>query len=35
KIVSYERKGNEVYYIVSDEKVIESMKRIECLQQWM
>jgi DNA-binding transcriptional ArsR family regulator len=34
KIVSYERKGNEVYYIVSDEKVIESMKRIEGLQQW-
>ncbi|QKH22367.1 ArsR/SmtB family transcription factor [Bacillus thuringiensis] len=33
KIVSYERKGNEVYYI-SDEKVIESMKRIEGLQQW-
>ena len=34
KIVSYERKGNEVYYIASDEKVIESMKRIEGLQQW-
>lgn len=34
KVVSYERKGNEVYYIVSDEKVIESMKRIEGLQQW-
>ncbi|EEL31528.1 Transcriptional regulator, ArsR [Bacillus cereus Rock3-28] len=34
KMVSYERKGNEVYYIVSDEKVIESMKEIECLQQW-
>ncbi|MGE1028003.1 ArsR/SmtB family transcription factor, partial [Bacillus sp. GMs2/2] len=34
KIVSYERKGNEVYYIVSDEKVIEGMKRIEGLQQW-
>ncbi|MDM8365482.1 ArsR/SmtB family transcription factor [Bacillus thuringiensis] len=34
KIVSYARKGNEVYYIVSDEKVIESMKRIEGLQQW-
>ncbi|ACM15921.1 metalloregulator ArsR/SmtB family transcription factor [Bacillus sp. FSL W7-1294] len=34
KMVSYERKGNEVYYIVSDEKVIESMKEIEALQQW-
>ncbi|PDY38237.1 transcriptional regulator [Bacillus wiedmannii] len=34
KMVSYERKGNEIYYIVSDEKVIESMKRLECLQQW-
>ncbi|EOP20074.1 MULTISPECIES: ArsR/SmtB family transcription factor [Bacillus] len=34
KMVSYERKGNEIYYIVSDEKVIESMKGIECLQQW-
>ncbi|WP_081143535.1 ArsR/SmtB family transcription factor [Bacillus cereus] len=32
KMVSYERKGNEVYYVVSDEKVIEVMKRIECLQ---
>lgn len=35
KMVSYERKGNEIYYIVSDEKVIESMKGLECLQQWM
>ena len=26
KMVSYDRKGNEIYYIVSDEKVIESMK---------
>ncbi|AXR17896.1 MULTISPECIES: ArsR/SmtB family transcription factor [Bacillus] len=34
KVVSYERKGNEIYYIVSDEKVIESMKGLECLQQW-
>ncbi|KAB2446088.1 ArsR/SmtB family transcription factor [Bacillus thuringiensis] len=34
KMVSYERKGNEIYYIVSDEKVIESMKRLECLQKW-
>ncbi|PGC59043.1 transcriptional regulator [Bacillus toyonensis] len=34
KMVSYERKGNEMYYIVSDEKVIESMKGLECLQQW-
>ncbi|MCU4946847.1 metalloregulator ArsR/SmtB family transcription factor [Bacillus cereus] len=34
KMVSYERKGNEVYYIVSDEKVIEGMKGIEGLQQW-
>ncbi|PEM37319.1 ArsR/SmtB family transcription factor [Bacillus wiedmannii] len=34
KMVSYDRKGNEIYYIVSDEKVIESMKRLECLQQW-
>ncbi|MGZ9652995.1 ArsR/SmtB family transcription factor [Bacillus cereus] len=34
KMVSYVRKGNEIYYIVSDEKVIESMKRLECLQQW-
>ncbi|MCU5685373.1 metalloregulator ArsR/SmtB family transcription factor [Bacillus wiedmannii] len=34
KMVSYERKGNEIYYIVSDEKVIESMKGLECLQQW-
>ncbi|HHX7191425.1 metalloregulator ArsR/SmtB family transcription factor [Bacillus thuringiensis] len=33
KMVSYERKGNEIYYIVSDEKVIESMKRIEHLHQ--
>lgn len=33
KMVSYERKGNEIYYIVSDEKVIESMKRIERLHQ--
>ncbi|HDR4465226.1 ArsR/SmtB family transcription factor [Bacillus cereus group sp. MYBK249-1] len=33
-MVSYERKGNEIYYIVSDEKVIESMKELECLQQW-
>ncbi|WP_130068819.1 ArsR/SmtB family transcription factor [Bacillus albus] len=33
KMVSYERKGNEIYYMVSDEKVIESMKRIECLQK--
>ncbi|MCU4959588.1 metalloregulator ArsR/SmtB family transcription factor [Bacillus cereus] len=35
KMVSYVRKGNEIYYIVSDEKVIESMKGLECLQQWM
>ncbi|WP_144641064.1 ArsR/SmtB family transcription factor [Bacillus cereus] len=35
KMVSYERKGNEVYYIVSDEKVIKSMKEIEDLQQCM
>ncbi|ACK92888.1 MULTISPECIES: ArsR/SmtB family transcription factor [Bacillus cereus group] len=34
KMVSYDRKGNEIYYIVSDEKVIESMKGLECLQQW-
>ncbi|MBG0964312.1 helix-turn-helix transcriptional regulator [Bacillus sp. SRB1LM] len=34
KMVSYERKGNEIYYKVSDEKVIESMKELECLQQW-
>lgn len=34
KMVSYERKGNEIYYIVSDEKVIESMKGIERLLQW-
>ena len=34
KMVSYERKGNEIYYIVSDEKVIESTKRLECLQKW-
>ncbi|MGN4388343.1 ArsR/SmtB family transcription factor [Bacillus thuringiensis] len=34
KRVSYDRKGNEIYYIVSDEKVIESMKGLECLQQW-
>lgn len=34
KMVSYERKGNEIYYIVSDEKVIESMKGLECLQHW-
>ncbi|AJG79616.1 MULTISPECIES: ArsR/SmtB family transcription factor [Bacillus cereus group] len=33
KMVSYERKGNEIYYIVSDEKVIESMKGIERLLQ--
>ncbi|MEW9139525.1 ArsR/SmtB family transcription factor [Bacillus wiedmannii] len=33
-MVSYERKRNEIYYIVSDEKVIESMKGLECLQQW-
>ncbi|MFV5170077.1 ArsR/SmtB family transcription factor [Bacillus cereus] len=33
KMVSYERKGNEIYYIVSDEKVIKSMKRIERLHQ--
>jgi DNA-binding transcriptional ArsR family regulator len=33
KMVSYERKGNEIYYIVSDEKVIESMKGIERLHQ--
>ncbi|MDZ5479819.1 metalloregulator ArsR/SmtB family transcription factor [Bacillus thuringiensis] len=33
-MVSYERKGNEIYYIVSDEKVIESMKELECLQLW-
>ncbi|MCU5132677.1 transcriptional regulator [Bacillus thuringiensis] len=33
-MVSYERKGNEIYYIVSDEKMIESMKELECLQQW-
>ncbi|MDZ5480355.1 ArsR family transcriptional regulator, partial [Bacillus thuringiensis] len=33
-MVSYERKENEIYYIVSDEKVIESMKELECLQQW-
>ncbi|MHA4095858.1 ArsR/SmtB family transcription factor [Bacillus cereus] len=33
KMVSYERKGNEIYYIVSDEKVIESIKRIERLHQ--
>ncbi|PDZ99442.1 ArsR/SmtB family transcription factor [Bacillus cereus] len=33
KMVSYERKGNEVYYIVSDEKVIGVIKGIECLQQ--
>ncbi|MGH1287812.1 ArsR/SmtB family transcription factor [Bacillus toyonensis] len=26
KVVSCERKGNEMYYIVSDEKVIEIMK---------
>jgi DNA-binding transcriptional ArsR family regulator len=32
KMVSYERKGNEIYYIVSEEKVIEVMKGIECLQ---
>ncbi|MCC3689421.1 metalloregulator ArsR/SmtB family transcription factor [Bacillus cereus] len=32
KMVSYERKENEVYYVVSDEKVIEVMKRIEYLQ---
>lgn len=32
KMVSYERKGNEVYYVVSDEKVIEVMKGIEYLQ---
>ncbi|PFI79136.1 ArsR family transcriptional regulator [Bacillus cereus] len=34
KMVSYERKGNEIYYKVSDEKVSESMKGLECLQQW-
>ncbi|TEA46764.1 transcriptional regulator [Bacillus sp. BH2] len=34
KMVSYERKGNEIYYKVSDEKVIESMTGLECLQQW-
>ncbi|MHA2890556.1 ArsR/SmtB family transcription factor [Bacillus cereus] len=34
KIVSYERKGNEIYYKISDEKVIEIMKGLECLQQW-
>ncbi|MEB4816171.1 metalloregulator ArsR/SmtB family transcription factor [Bacillus thuringiensis] len=33
KVVSYERKGNEVYYIVSDEKVIAGMKGIEDLKQ--
>ncbi|MDF9506829.1 metalloregulator ArsR/SmtB family transcription factor [Bacillus cereus] len=33
KMVSYERKGNEIYYIVSDEEVIESMKGIERLHQ--
>lgn len=33
KMVSYERKGNEMYYLVNDEKVIESMKRIERLHQ--
>lgn len=33
KMVSYERKGNEIYYIVSDEKVIESMRGIERLHQ--
>ncbi|HDR6247528.1 TPA: helix-turn-helix transcriptional regulator [Bacillus cereus] len=31
KVVSYERKGNEVYYIISDEKVIRVVKGIE----WM
>ncbi|MED1305594.1 transcriptional regulator [[Bacillus thuringiensis] serovar konkukian] len=31
KIVSYERKGNEVYYTVDDEKVIGVMKVIELL----
>ena len=34
KMVSYERKGNEIYYLVSEEKVIESTKRLECLQKW-
>ncbi len=34
KVVSYERKGNEIYYIVSEEKVIEVMEEIECLQRW-
>ncbi|PES15504.1 transcriptional regulator [Bacillus thuringiensis] len=33
KMVSYERKGNEVHYIVSDEKVIKIMEGIECLQR--
>ncbi|PFI79092.1 ArsR/SmtB family transcription factor [Bacillus cereus] len=33
KMVSCKRKGNEIYYMVSDEKVIESMKGIECLQK--
>ncbi|MBH0357674.1 metalloregulator ArsR/SmtB family transcription factor [Bacillus toyonensis] len=33
KMVSDERKGNEIYYIISDEKVIEIIKGIECLQQ--
>ncbi|MGU3443203.1 ArsR/SmtB family transcription factor [Bacillus cereus] len=31
KMVSYKRNGNEVYYIVSDEKVIRVIKEIECL----
>lgn len=31
KVVSYERKRNEVYYIISDEKVIRVVKGIE----WM
>ncbi|PGO44202.1 transcriptional regulator [Bacillus thuringiensis] len=33
KMASYERKGNEMYYLVNDEKVIESIKRIERLHQ--
>ncbi|EEM68420.1 Transcriptional regulator, ArsR [Bacillus thuringiensis serovar andalousiensis BGSC 4AW1] len=33
KVVSYERKGNEIYYTVSDEKVIKSLKGIKCLKQ--
>ncbi len=33
-MVSYERKGDEIYYIVSDEKGIESMKGLECWPQW-